>query len=414
MNRILFDHSLKNIGLPSQDAYKAKLIDKVENVVNRMRWKAHFLLNGPAFGENCKYGFKSKKSAPACSEMKSFEESLVRMIEKIEFRKVDDEFLSTLDNDLRKIKSTPNVFVFADKTRNIYETTPENYNKILKENITKTYKQGEADTVDEINSELNEIATKISINDRIETMAKREAFFTIKDHKEDFENNPKYRLLNPAKSELGKVSKIILDQINNKIRETTGVHQWRNSDSVIEWFKNIKDKSKHSFVSFDIAEFYPSITEDLLDKAVSWAKSITPVPEEHVTIIKHARKSLLFNHGDPWVKRNQSLFDVTMGSYDGAEVCDLIGLFILTELEKLFGKDFIGLYRDDGLALLKRTSGHIGDQARKVLCKVFEKIRFKDHSQGVLSKSRLSRCNIKFVRRQLSTIPETKQRAIVH
>ena len=96
----------------------------------------------------------------------------------------------------------------------------------------------------------------------------REVFFTIKDHKEDFESNPKYRLLNPAKSELGKVSKIMLDQINKKIGDATRVHQWRNSESVIKWFKNIKDKRKHSFVSFDITELYRSITEDLLDKAV--------------------------------------------------------------------------------------------------------------------------------------------------
>ena len=45
------------------------------------------------------------------------------------------------------------------------------------------------------------------------------------------------------------------------------------------------------------------------------------------------------NHGRPWIKNNNSnLFDVTMGSYDGAEICELVGLFILNHLGKKFGK----------------------------------------------------------------------------
>ena len=45
-------------------------------------------------------------------------------------------------------------------------------------------------------------------------MKKREAFISLKDHKENFENNPKCRLINPAKSDSGKISKLILDKIN--------------------------------------------------------------------------------------------------------------------------------------------------------------------------------------------------------
>jgi glutaredoxin-related protein len=93
-----------------------------------------------------------------------------------------------------------------------------------------------------VNEELRDIAVDLSIDNRIETMANREAFVTARDHKENFEDNPKFRLINPAKSELGKVSKIILDEINNNIRERTGVNQWRNSQSVIDWFKTINDK----------------------------------------------------------------------------------------------------------------------------------------------------------------------------
>jgi hypothetical protein len=91
-----------------------------------------------------------------------------------------------------------------------------------------------------------------------------------------------------------------------------------------------------------------------------------------VSIIKHARNSLLFNGGNIWKKRqSNTTFDVTMGSYDGAEVCELVGLFILNSLAEKYGKYYVGLYRDDGLILLKGTSKRLADKARKDLHKLF-------------------------------------------
>jgi hypothetical protein len=45
-------------------------------------------------------------------------------------------------------------------------------------------------------------------------MARKNAFITLKDHKENFDINPKCHLLNPWKSVLGKVSKVVLDRVN--------------------------------------------------------------------------------------------------------------------------------------------------------------------------------------------------------
>ena len=47
----------------------------------------------------------------------------------------------------------------------------------------------------------------------------------------------------------------------------------------------------------------------------------------------NARKPFLFSNSEPWIKKNIFQFDVTMGAYDGAEVCELVGLFILNRLE---------------------------------------------------------------------------------
>ena len=71
-------------------------------------------------------------------------------------------------------------------------------------------------------------------------------------------------LPNPAKNNLGLISKQILDRINSCIRSQINVNQWRNTHSIIDWFSAIKDKSQCTFLIFDIVDFYRSISEALL------------------------------------------------------------------------------------------------------------------------------------------------------
>ena len=115
------------------------------------------------------------------------------------------------------------------------KTSLDTYNKLLHDNITKTYKHGSEDNISEINNELKHIADKLSIGNRIECMKKRVSFISLKDHEENFENNPKCRLINPAKSDSG-ISKLILDKVNTHLRTILNVNQWRNTQNVIEWF----------------------------------------------------------------------------------------------------------------------------------------------------------------------------------
>ena len=63
-----------------------------------------------------------------------------------------------------------------------------------------------------------------------------------------------------------------------------------------------------------IRGFYPSITENLLKKALTSAKAHTHLSDDDKAIIHHARKSLLFNDQQTWIKRDSGLFDVTMGA----------------------------------------------------------------------------------------------------
>ena len=105
-------------------------------------------------------------------------------------------------------------------------------------------------------------------------------------------------------------------------------------------------------------------------------------------MIFHCRRSLLFHNYKPWIKKDSNGdFDVTMGSYDGAEVCELAGLFMLNELSKKFDKDNIGLNRDDGLSVFKNYNGHQNDKVRKEMIDVF-----KQHHLNLEIK-----CNLKIV-----------------
>ena len=54
-----------------------------------------------------------------------------------------------------------------------------------------------------------------------------------------------------------------------------------------------------------------------------------------------------------------------MGSFDGAEICELVGLYIRSKVEKILSKSNFGLYRDDVLVLL----GNFNDKKLAKLAK---------------------------------------------
>ena len=97
------------------------------------------------------------------------------------------------------------MLIFADKTSNTYKTAPQEYNKLLEDNITKSFKKSTDCLEKAINIEAKNIAKKIQLCDRIECLARRaHAFVTLKDHKDSFQSSLPSRLINPSKSELGK------------------------------------------------------------------------------------------------------------------------------------------------------------------------------------------------------------------
>ena len=133
----------------------------------------------------------------------------------------------------------------------------------------------------------------MGLADRMGVYAERQTFITLKDHKDDFRSKPSCRLINPAKSEIGIVSKIMVERINNRLRDITKLQQWKNTQAVLQWFSDVTDKNDETFIKFDIVEFYPSISENLLSK--TFAKSLVAVTAHEESIIWHSRKYILFS-----------------------------------------------------------------------------------------------------------------------
>ena len=93
-----------------------------------------------------------------------------------------------------------------------------------------------------INNRNKKAVNRIFLNGR------NSCFIRLKDHKPKFLSNPIFRLLNPAKNELGRISKSILDRINTSLLNFIKVDQWKDISKITEWFKNIGNKQKHKFI----------------------------------------------------------------------------------------------------------------------------------------------------------------------
>ena len=80
---------------------------------------------------------------------------------------------------------------------------------------------------------------------------------------------------------------------------------------------------------FDIKDFYLSISKKLLNDALTFAETKINLDYHDKQIILHSRKLSLFNQEQTWMKKGSDLFDVSMGADDGAEVRELIEIFLL-------------------------------------------------------------------------------------
>ena len=92
-------------------------------------------------------------------------------------------------------------------------------------------------------------------------------------------------------------------------------------------------KIKHTFMVFGVKDLNPSISKYSLQKSLKFCqnKSIynPRIRKDYIPF----SESLLFKEEETWMKKEGELFEVTMGAYNGAQTCELIGLFILYKFQ---------------------------------------------------------------------------------
>ena len=165
--------------------------------------------------------------------------------------------------------------------------------------------------------------------------------------------------------------------IDIKSPGNTNITQWKNSTEVISWFESIPRKNSKCFVCFDIVDYYPSIKQRQLLNAIDFAKKYTHIDKADTDIILHSCKSILAYDERTWQKTDPEMFDVPMGSFHGAEVCDLVGLYLLSKLKPCFTNNNVGLYRDDGLAVIDQLRARSLDKLCKEIRSVMKEQGFE-------------------------------------
>ena len=230
---------------------------------------------------------------------------MIGMVKEIKFRKVRNNIQQKMYEDMRRFKESDSIFVKSDKSGNLYEIEMGKYKQMMFKEVVKNYKKVPPDLEKELKSEAKMLAHRLGIVDRVEKYNTKNCFITIKDHKSDFKTNPECRLINPAKTLIGRVSKIIVQDICDSLRLALNINQWRSTKDCIKWFEEYDVNDRYSFIKYDIKDFYPSITERTLDRALDLAKEYMVIPLDKVEVIKHSRKTLLYYEDSIWMKKKR-------------------------------------------------------------------------------------------------------------
>ena len=94
-----------------------------------------------------------------------------------------------------------------------------------------------------------------------------------------------------------------------------------------------------------------------------------------------------------------------MGAFDRAEVCELVGNFLLHKLSEKYKRKNLVLYRDDGLAIFKNVNGSDPEKIKKHFC-----ILFIDHDlELTIQCNREVVCHFEFRKLSILSLPKRQQ-----
>ena len=157
--------------------------------------------------------------------MDKFEAEMIGMVKEIKFRKMRNNIQQKMYEDMRRIKESNGIFVKSDKSGNLYEITKGKYKQMMFKEVVKHCRKAPPDLERELNRKAKMLAHRLGIVDRVEKYNTKNCFITIKDHKGDLKTNPECRVINPAKTQIGRVSKIIVQDICASLRLALNINQ---------------------------------------------------------------------------------------------------------------------------------------------------------------------------------------------
>ena len=130
-----------------------------------------------------------------------------------------------MKDDINTIHNTDTTLTFVDKTSNVYKFKKTQNKKMLNDSITAAYKRASDNIHNKIKTDGKKIMKDKDILNQMLTIGKNECFITLKHPKPNFKNKPQIRLINPAKNEIDRISKNILDQTNHHLRDSLRINK---------------------------------------------------------------------------------------------------------------------------------------------------------------------------------------------
>ena len=110
----------------------------------------------------------------------------------------------------------------------------------------------------------------------------------------------------------------------------------------------------------------------MFNEVLNFAKTKVDITNQEMSIIMQSRNTLLFNKNQSWAKRSgNEEFDVPMGCFDGTELCEIIGIYIL-KIQRVLQRDNAGLYKNDGFGVTKELPGPEMETKRKQIIEIFK------------------------------------------
>ena len=142
MEKVNLGYSVKNIPFANEQSFQAVLVERIEAVIKRMRWKAIFFMSrneDSPHPEN--YGLPTSKCPGQVKEMVQFENDLILLAKNLQFKKVSNDFQKRLKSDMKAMQESGKTLTPADKTTNMYRLAPEEYSRLKHNAVTSKYKK---------------------------------------------------------------------------------------------------------------------------------------------------------------------------------------------------------------------------------------------------------------------------------